>query len=252
MGSRLRRVKTTLMGSLLCAMGWGLLLVGEARAQAPAEPILRVHAEAAGVRLEATCPVNTRRVLWESTDRLEGGTWTLFAVDSTSAPTVSRVLTGSETLRFLRARAVETPGFNGRVDRIVRAVRDQWPEAVLLEASSIPSTLVETYPDEVALRVVLQVDGGTVVVDETDWTQPVSPVFRPQPWLGSARLPWPVALDELEAEALYRAAGHGPGFGAVTLRQPVYPGMTEPYFIFRTPEGPFIFVGTVTRKLKSE
>jgi len=35
----------------------------------------------------------------------------------------------------------------------------------------------------------------------------------------------------------------------VTLRRPVYPGMTEPYFIFGTPTRGFIFVGTVTRKV---
>ncbi len=234
------------------AFALGLLLLGEALGQAPMEPALRAQAVPAGIRLEATCPAGTRRVVWESTDRLDDGSWTLLGVDSISGPTVSRVLTGTETQRFLRVRALETPGFNGRVDRIVRIVRDQWREAVLLEASSIPDTLVETYPEDVTLRVVLSVEGGTVVVTETDWTQPISPEFRPQPWMGSARLPWPVALDELEAEGVYRAAGHGPQFGAVTLRQPVYPGMTEPYFIFRTPEGPFVFVGTVTRKVKTE
>ncbi|MFZ9855213.1 MAG: hypothetical protein ACO3I0_08865 [Limisphaerales bacterium] len=245
-------MKATLRDALFWGLGLGIFLLVEAQAQAPIEPILRVESEPAGVRLEATCPASTRRVVWESTDHLDGGLWNLVAVDVTSGPTVSRVLTGSETQRFLRVRALETPGFNGRVDRIVRAVRDQWREAILLEASSIPGTLVETYPDEVTLRVVLQVEGGTVVVDETDWTQPVSPEFRPMPWMGSARLPWPVAMDELEAEAVYRAAGHGPEFGAVTLRQPIYPGMTEPYFIFRTPAGPFVFVGTVTRKVKTD
>jgi hypothetical protein len=228
---------------------WVILQIS---AQSASEPTLRGAAGPDGLQFEATCPASTRRVVWESTDRLDGGSWNIVAVDSTSGPTVSRVLTGSETQRFLRVRTLETPGFNGRVDRIVRVVRDQWRGAILLEASSIPSTLVETYPDEVTLRVVLQVEGGTVVVDETDWTQPVSPEFRPMPWMGSARLPWPVALDELEAEAVYRAAGQGPEFGAVTLRQPIYPGMTEPYFIFRTPAGPFVFVGTVTRKVKTD
>lgn len=234
------------------AFALGLLLLGEALAQAPIEPALRARALPDGIRLEASCPASTRRVIWESTDRLGDGSWTLFGVDSTSGPTVSRVLTGTETQRFVRIRSLETPGFNGRVDRIVRVVREQWREAELLEASSIPDTLVETYPEDVTLKVVLSVEGGTVVVSESDWTQPISPEFRPQPWMGSARLPWPVALDELEAEDFYRAAGHGPQFGAVTLRQPVYPGMTEPYFIFRTPEGPFVFVGTVTRKVKTE
>jgi len=245
-------MKATLRDALFWGLGLGTFLLVEAQAQAPIEPILRVESGPAGVRLEATCPASTRRVIWESTDRLDGGSWNLVAVDVTSGPTTSRVFTESDTQRFLRVRAVETPGFNGRVDRIVRVVRDQWRGAILLEASSIPSTLVETYPDEVTLRVVLQVEGGTVVVDETDWTQPVSPEFRPMPWMGSARLPWPVAMDELEAEAVYRAAGHGPEFGAVTLRQPIYPGMTEPYFIFRTPAGPFVFVGTVTRKVKTD
>lgn len=234
------------------ALGLGLLLLGDALAQTPIGPALRAQIVPAGIQLEATCPTNTRRVVWESTDRLDGGSWTLFAVDSASGPTVSRVLSGVETLRFLRVRTLETPGFNGRVDRIVRIVREQWRDAVLLEAGSIPDMLVETYPDEVTLKVVLSVEGGTVVATETDWTQPISPEFRPMPWLGSARLPWPVALDELEAEIVYRAAGHGPQFGAVTLRQPIYPGMTEPYFIFRTPEGPFVFVGTVTRTVKTE
>ncbi|MFM7100960.1 MAG: hypothetical protein ACKO3N_07295, partial [Verrucomicrobiota bacterium] len=231
----------------------GLVLgAGAARAQTPGEPDLRVTREPGGLRVEVALDGATPAVVWEASESLGAGGWAIVRVDRPVQRTAEIRLADTDSQRFLRVRALASPGFNGRVDRIVGEVRAQWPGAALLEASSILPTLVETYPDSIALRVVFHVEGGSVVVNETDWTAPVVPEFTALPWLGSARLPWPVALDELEAEAIFRAQAPATSFGAVTLRQPVFPGMTEPYFIFRTPGGPFVFVGTITRQVKRE
>lgn len=243
------------MPVVLRLLGWvgGLALgAGAARAQTSGEPELRVTREPGGLRVEVTLDAAPPAVVWEASEGLAAGGWSILRVDRPPQRTSEIRLADTDGQRFVRVRALASPGFNGRVDRIVGAVRGQWPGAVLLEASSIFPTLVETYPDAIALRVVFQVEGGSVVVNETDWTAPVVPEFTAMPWLGSARLPWPVALDELEAEAIFREKNAATAFGAVTLRQPVYPGMTEPYFIFRNPSGRFVFVGTVTRQVKME
>jgi len=150
---------------------------------------------------------------------------------------------------FHRARAHDTPGFNARLDRVVREVRGTYPDAVLLEASPLWQGTVTGLPDSAGLRAVLRVAGGTVIGEQSDpWGAPALS-FRAAPWMGSANLPWPVAMNLEEAESALRMAGFGQQYKTVVLRQPVYPGMTEPYFIFGTPLHGFVFVGTTTRRV---
>lgn len=212
---------------------------------------LTVESDAAGARVTAATPATSVRVVWEASPTLTPPSWSVVAVESdvSGRATWSRLAEGGAGSGFLRVRAHDTPGFNARLDQVIRRVRVVHPDAVLLESSPVLSGWVTGWPEASPLRAVLRVAGGTVVAEQGDpWGDP-SISFRAAPWLGDMDLPWPVAMNLEEAESELREAGYGSEYKTLTLRQPVYPGMTEPYFIFGTPSHGFVFVGTTTRKV---
>jgi hypothetical protein len=212
---------------------------------------LSVIHDSNGWRVQAEAPPATVRLVWEMAPSLLSPAWSVVAVqlDASGRILWNRTIVAEHASEFLRVRAYDSPGFNARLDRMIQEVRIWYPEAVLLESYPILSSTVTDLPDRVALRAVLRVTGGTVVSEQTDpWTNPQID-FRAVPWMGDMDLPWPVAMNLEEAESALREAGFGSEYKTVTLRRPVYPGMTEPYFIFGTPNQGFVFVGTVTRKV---
>jgi len=110
---------------------------------------------------------------------------------------------------------------------------------------------VEGYPDAVPVRGIFSVGEGTVTGVENAPGDEVSLALAPMPWLGSQVLAWPIVMELDLAESRLREAGFGPSYRALTLRQPVYPGMVEPYWIFNTDAG-FVFVGTRTGSVTLE
>lgn len=219
----------------------------------PSAPEVRlaVVQDSKGWLIQAETPSSTVRLVWEVATALSPSSWSVVDVQSDAVGRAKwvRPLIFERSSEFLRARAYDTPGFNARLDRLIREVRVTHPEAVLLEANPVLSSIVTELPEWVGLRAVLRVNGGTVVAEQTDlWGDPRMD-FRAIPWMGDMDLPWPVAMDLEQAESALRDAGFGSEYRTVTLRRPVYPGMTEPYFIFGTPTRGFIFVGTVTRKV---
>ena len=56
-------------------------------------------------------------------------------------------------------------------------------------------------------------------------------------------------MDLVEAINLMREANYGDIIAAGNLRQPLYPGCVEPYYIFGCPNIGHIFVGTVSKKV---
>jgi hypothetical protein len=218
--------------------------------QVPEVHLSVIH-DSNGLRIQTEAPPTTVRLVWEMTPSLLSPTWSVVAVqlDESGPIQWNRPIFPEDASEFIRVRAYDSPGFNGRLDRMIREVRVLYPEAVLLESYPVLSSTVMDLPDRVALRAVLRVTGGTVVAEQTNpWTNPQMD-FRAVPWMGDMDLPWPVAMNLEEAESALREAGFGPEYKTVTLRRPVYPGMTEPYFIFGTPNQGFVFVGTVTRKV---
>ena len=219
-------------------------------ASAP-EVRLSVVQDTKGWLIQAETPSSTVRLVWEVATALSPSSWSVVDVQSDAVGRAKwvRPLILERSSEFLRVRAYDTLGFNARLDRLIREVRATHPEAVLLEANPVLSSIVTELPEWSGLRAVLRVNGGTVVAEQTDlWGDPRMD-FRAIPWMGDMDLPWPVAMDLEEAESALRDAGFGSEYRTVTLRRPVYPGMTEPYFIFGTPTRGFIFVGTVTRKV---
>jgi len=58
-----------------------------------------------------------------------------------------------------------------------------------------------------------------------------------------------VGMDITEAIELMRKANYNDKFVAVNLRKPLYPGDTEPYYIFGCPKIGHIFVGVNSKKV---
>jgi hypothetical protein len=207
--------------------------------------------ESNGFHVEAETPPATVRVVWETSTSLFPASWSVVAIQSADSGRTqwTRSIEATGASEFHRVRVYDTPGFNARLDRMIRSVRVSRPEAVLLESYPLLSSTVTGLPDATGLRAVLRVNGGTVIVEQANpWSDPQTD-FRAMPWMGDMDLPWPVAMNLEEAESALRDAGYGSEYRTVTLRRPVYPGMTEPYFIFGTPGHGFVFVGTTTRKV---
>lgn len=226
-------------------------LVAATFARLPAQELaLQARAVDGTVVLEAACPADAVRLVWEATDSLDDPAWRAVVVQAVVPGTARWTNLPATPTRYFRAVAHDTPGFNARVGAVLAQVRAERPAAVLLEASAQFGGPQEHFPDVATLQVVCSVPGGTVVARQTDPQLPAGIEFRPAPWLGDTPLPWPIDLDLEVAESLLRDAGYGPAYSSVTLRQPIYPGRVEPYLIFRTPESGFVFVGTRTRTVK--
>tara|TARA_R110001606_G_scaffold81026_3_gene186640 strand:- start:1809 stop:2264 length:456 start_codon:yes stop_codon:yes gene_type:complete len=139
--------------------------------------------------------------------------------------------------------------FNGRVTIAVRIVTNAYPEAKLYEADGTASGGPTTDPAKIdQLRVVFHnVDGSTVIIKETGYGEFGKPELIPHPWLEDIVIQWPVDMDLDKANSLKEAAGFTDPYGAVTLRNPLGPTVSNPYFIFGgNPGKPYIFVDTVT------
>lgn len=140
--------------------------------------------------------------------------------------------------------------FVGAVNIAVRLVTEKYPDAQLLEA--LATTSNNSYvksPVFSHLRVIFHVEGGTAFIDSTVWGEfgPIS--YVPEPWVGDFVIPWPVHMDTREADDLLKKAGYTAPYDSTLLRHPVYPGLEEPYYIFRLQTEGFIFVGTNSKKV---
>ncbi len=212
---------------------------------------LKLVSDLEGWRFEASVPATTVRVVWEVSTNVMPSWWSV--VDVQSAPSGQASwrrpthLSGNAT--FHRVRVYDTPGFNARLDQVVRSVRKSHPEAALLESYPVLSITGIAMPDSAVLRSVFRVSGGTVMAEQANPSSDPSIDFNPTPWMGDMDLPWPVAMNLEEAESAMRNEGFGAEYRTVALRQPLKPGMDEPYFIFGTPSFGFVFVGTITRKV---
>lgn len=73
-----------------------------------------------------------------------------------------------------------------------------------------------------------------------------------QAWMEDCIIKEEVKMDLIEAIELLRKANYSDKFVDLTLRQPLYPGCNEPYYIFSCPKIGWIFVGTVSKKVTVE
>lgn len=224
--------------------GLGLLLALAAQADAP-PTFISLQPEAEQVTVTVAVADWVKQLTLEAKPTLETATWVKRAWQPVAgAGTITFSVWTLETMGFLRLRAEALPAFLDRVTLGLAAIKIDHPEAVLYEVNQTGPEPTLDPNDLSQLRIVCRVEGGTALVSSTgaDTFGPVD--FIAQPWLGDRDIPWPVAMDVMEAVILLQDAGFRKPFRTITLRQPVYPGMVEPYFIFGMTSGEFVFVGS--------
>lgn len=211
---------------------------------------VRIDLKPTGNSMEAMagCAEGTHRVVWQSTETL-GGPWRSVGTGPVTNGLATLAWSPTGASGFLRALPKPTPGFLERLGRIRDQVRESWAEAALLEAHLLVTDWTEGYPDSVAVRGVFSIGRGTVTAIENAPGEDVSISISDMPWMGSQVLQWPIAMELDVAESRLQEAGFGSTYRTLTLRQPVYPGMVEPYWIFGTRSG-FVFVGSKSGSVK--
>lgn len=146
--------------------------------------------------------------------------------------------------------------FIGRVNIALRVIKEEYPTAVLYEADGSASKGETTRPEEIdTIRVVCTrpEDGATIIVKITDSDKVGKPIFIPEPWLEDVVIAWPVEMTLLHASQLKEQTGYKDPYVCVTLRNPLGPERTNPYFIFGdNKHQPYIFVDTVTGLVKTD
>jgi hypothetical protein len=142
--------------------------------------------------------------------------------------------------------------FDGRVNIAVKIVTEKYPDAKLYEADGTASGSPTTDPTKIdRLRVVFRnSDNSTIFIKETAYGEFGEPQLVREPWLEDIIIQWPVDMDLPAANKLKEEAGYTKPYGAVTLRNPLGPTPSNPYFIFGgNPAEPYVFVDTVTGKV---
>lgn len=144
-----------------------------------------------------------------------------------------------------------TLSFDGAVNIANRIVTEKFPGSVLYEADGTPSSGSAKDARGIdCLRVVFRSHSGdTIIMNSTKWGEFEAPQVIKEPWLEDQVIQWPVSLDLPEAVSLLQNAGFDMPFANVTLRKPLYPGVTQPSFIFGFADQGYVFVGCEDHKV---
>lgn len=141
----------------------------------------------------------------------------------------------------------------GFVNIGVNLIKKSYQNVVLLEADATP---IDHKPVNSPwglnhLRVVCRVeDNKTAIIKSTGWGEFGPIEYIDAPWLEDADITWPLSpeLGMPEAWDILRKAGHKDPVRGCTLRQPVYPGMDQVFYIFEV-ENQFLAVGVKDHKV---
>ncbi|MCD7900498.1 MAG: hypothetical protein LUH22_11675 [Bacteroides sp.] len=145
--------------------------------------------------------------------------------------------------------------FIGRVNIAINIVKEKYPSALLYEADGSASKGETTRAEDIdTIRIVFvrPEDGATIIIKSNGYSRFDEPIVIPEPWLEDVVIEWPIEMTLLQANKLKEEAGYKNPYVCVTLRNPLGPVSTNPYFIFGdNHHQPFIFVDTVTGDVKT-
>jgi hypothetical protein len=101
-----------------------------------------------------------------------------------------------------------------------------------------------------SVRIAKNIASNTAILESTGWGDfgPIETSLAP--WEGDVVIDWPVKMDLVESFKLLQGAGFKDPVDAVTLRQPLYPGIVEPFYIYTLHTGQFIGVGVNDGKVE--
>ncbi|KAF4959592.1 hypothetical protein FSARC_10678 [Fusarium sarcochroum] len=143
--------------------------------------------------------------------------------------------------------------WDGFVNIGYNLIKKQYSDAALYEIDATPLTRkpVSNEWGLVNNRIVCGLSGNkTAIIQSTGWGEFGSVQVIDSPWLGDAAINWPVSLEIHDAFSILRKGGYKQPIEAVTLRQPVYPGDDQPFYIFSI-GNEFIAVGVNDKKIQN-
>lgn len=152
----------------------------------------------------------------------------------------------------------ESLSFLGRVNIAVRLVQERYPDAQLYEVDATPNHPGSVNdPNELAhLKVVFNVrkngEQGTAIIFSVGWGEFGPVQYVPKRWLGDAVIPWPPEglTEPTKADAILKRSGYTKPYFSMTLRQPVYRGDRQPYYIFTLVNYTNVLVGAKDGHIK--
>lgn len=146
-----------------------------------------------------------------------------------------------------------TLSFLGLTNTAYDMVNKKYPGSKLLEADGITPKGVSNDPkDFTDWRFIFRTpDGGTAFLHAPTWGEFKPMTYTSQAWLEDMEIPWPIKMDLVEADNILKRAGHKTGYKDISLRWPLFPGNTEPYYIFTMEDGHYVFVGVRSKRVRN-
>ncbi|KAE8447111.1 hypothetical protein EG329_011095 [Mollisiaceae sp. DMI_Dod_QoI] len=172
---------------------------------------------------------------------------------STGAGSITPTVGGSKTTAGL------TLSFLGFVNIGVNLIKKAFPvEAQLLEVDVTP--LIPGPVTNINLlnqvRIIARVRAGkattpiTAILRSTGWGEFGSIETINQPWMEDVVIDWPVKMELTASCKLLQAAGYTAPVENCTLRYPLYPRITEPFYIYELYNGQYVGVGVNDGKIQ--
>ncbi len=141
--------------------------------------------------------------------------------------------------------------FLSNINQAVDLVTGQYPGSSLYQVDgfSVQGSITDVLKVD-CLRLLFRTRGGGIALLRSNACGQLGAIeYFPEPWLENRTIPWPISLDLAEAAHMVRQAGYEAPYEAMTLRWPLYPGVQEPFYIFRLKNQTFVFVGVYTKSM---
>lgn len=140
------------------------------------------------------------------------------------------------------------------LNKAAEIVTEKYPGARFYETSGEPEGGSGTNADDVQTWefVFWNTDNNTIIL-HYDKGIFGKPEYIPHGWVGDCYIDLPIKRSLSNAIELKNKAGYTDPFNRVILRWPLYPGATEPYYIFGLfAQGIWVFVGVYSGKVTTE
>jgi len=160
------------------------------------------------------------------------------------------VITGSDSHVPLGPGPV-VPTFLARVKHALQLVEAKYPGAKLynVHATTHNPEGVTTPVLLTHLKIIFRVDKGSVTIESPGYYSYGPLHYNPEQIMGNENIDWPVGMDAIEADSLIKKAGQSSPYSGLTLRHPLYPGITQTYYIFKMIARYKVFVGVKNKKV---
>lgn len=140
-----------------------------------------------------------------------------------------------------------------QLDEIYEMVKQKYPKARLYEGDGYVEGESGKKPEDIKKwRFVFWAGNNDTYMVFCENGTITDQKYIPEPWLEDVVIDLPLKMTLDKAVQLLNSVNCGNSFKNVTIRQPLYPGIDELYYIFRTTMNNWVFVGMISDKVHCE